>query len=157
MQSVLEAVRKPKCSKLTISAVAKRVQSFPNSEFDRKPAQSLRLASFCLKHWVEWDPIFLWPELGYADSERWTVTLNEHSLMISMFTKQARQIRVLSDVLKSRGILVGDDLEAFTDVVDSDPQACKDLCVETVEDYMATFKNLGLKTETEKQPQWFGR
>jgi hypothetical protein len=64
--------------------------------------------------------------------------------MIAMFTKQARQIKVLSEVLKREGILQGDDLEAFTDIVDSDPVTSRELAIETVQDYMDTCKNLNV-------------
>jgi hypothetical protein len=70
------------------------------------------------------------------------MTSNEHALIIAMFTKQARQIKVLSDVLKSNGILQGDDLEAFTNIVDSDPVTSRELSIETVKEYMETVKNL---------------
>jgi hypothetical protein len=63
------------------------------------------------------------------------MTRNEHALMVAMFTKQARQIKVLYEVLKSRDILQGDDLEAFTAIVESDPLANRELSIETVKDY----------------------
>jgi hypothetical protein len=72
------------------------------------------------------------------------MTSQEHALMISMFTKQARQIKVLADVLKSNGLLQGDDLEAFTAIVDSDPVVSKELAVGTIQDYVDTSRNLGI-------------
>ncbi len=75
------------------------------------------------------------------------MTSQEHALMISMFTKQARQIKVLSDVLKSNGVLQGDDLEAFTAIVDSDPAVSRELSVETIQDYVDTCRTLGIRHE----------
>jgi hypothetical protein len=72
------------------------------------------------------------------------MTANEHTLMISMFIKQARQIKVLSDVLTTNGILQGDDLKAFGDIVDSDPVASKELSIQTLDDYAATCKTLDI-------------
>jgi hypothetical protein len=73
------------------------------------------------------------------------MTLDEHALMLSMFIKQARQIKVLSDVLKTNGFLQGDDLAAFTALVDSDPEVIRDLSIGTAKDYVASCKNLGIQ------------
>jgi hypothetical protein len=72
------------------------------------------------------------------------MTPEEHLLLITMFAKQARQIKVLSEVLKSRGILQGDDLEAFTASVKWDAPSLANLLAETMQEYEATCKAMNV-------------
>jgi hypothetical protein len=48
------------------------------------------------------------------------MTPDEHKLIITMFAKQYQQIMVIIEILKSRGLLEGDDPMAFATVVHSD-------------------------------------
>jgi hypothetical protein len=44
------------------------------------------------------------------------MTNDEHTLIIMMFAKQAQQIKVLFEVLKSNDLINDDDIAAFTDI-----------------------------------------
>ena len=70
------------------------------------------------------------------------MTSDEHLLMTAMFTRQAKQIKVLSEVLKSNGILQGDDLEAFTAIARADTWSDAMSSIETWNEYTATCKAL---------------
>jgi len=45
------------------------------------------------------------------------MTANEHKLMVFMFTRQTMLLNAFAELLKSREILQGDDVEAFEALV----------------------------------------
>jgi hypothetical protein len=80
------------------------------------------------------------------------MTLEEHALLITMFAKQAQQIRILETVLKAKGILEGDDLKAFAAAAWADDSAT-DAVADTVSDkYHALCSELGIKVDAPVVP-----
>ena len=51
------------------------------------------------------------------------MTDKEHALIIMMFTRQTQYIQMLLEMLKSNGIIQGDDIPAFDSVVINDPDS----------------------------------
>jgi hypothetical protein len=74
------------------------------------------------------------------------VTPEEHKLMITMWAKQYQQLKVVVEILKSRGLLEGDDPMAFATIVHSDAAANKALLQESAELYLQTAKDIGVET-----------
>lgn len=68
------------------------------------------------------------------------MTMNEHTLVMGMFARQAQQIKALFEILKSRGIMQGDDEAAFKDLVHKD--ASGPLAIETYMEYKRICEQL---------------
>jgi len=77
------------------------------------------------------------------------MTNAEHSLMIAMFVKQAQLIKTLIEVLKSRGLVSGDDLQAFEFRVNTDSPSNKQLLLQTTSLYLEAAKAVGVETGIE--------
>ncbi|MFI5096691.1 MAG: hypothetical protein ACHQT6_01840 [Candidatus Acidiferrales bacterium] len=77
------------------------------------------------------------------------MTQQEHALMISMFVKQHMYIKMLIEVLKSRGIVSGDDLPAFEFSVNVDTRANAALFVDMTKLYLQAAKVFGIETGIE--------
>jgi hypothetical protein len=72
------------------------------------------------------------------------MTENEHALMIMMFTRQTQYIQMLLDMLKSNGIIQGDDIPAFDSAVRNDPDSVDALHRVNIQ-YRAFANQLGLE------------
>jgi hypothetical protein len=73
-----------------------------------------------------------------------TMTMDEHALMMGMFYRQARQVQVLFEVLKSNGILQGDDEAAFKEMVHSDPPSSNVLAKQAMDEYTTMCNDMGI-------------
>jgi len=80
------------------------------------------------------------------------MTTKEHMLVLTLFTKQNQLIKVLLDILKSRGILASDDARAFefSQVVDASSNAA--IFAEAKAKYLELAKGLGIETGLENLP-----
>jgi len=74
------------------------------------------------------------------------MTPEEHQLMITMWAKQYQQLKVVVEILKSRGLLEGDDPLAFATLVHSDVAANRALLQESATIYLQTAKEIGVDT-----------
>jgi hypothetical protein len=74
------------------------------------------------------------------------MTKAEHALMISMFVKHQMFIKMVIEVLKSRGIVSGDDLPAFEFRVNADDDARAELFEAMTTLYVQVATRLGIET-----------
>jgi hypothetical protein len=74
------------------------------------------------------------------------VTKQEHTLMISMFVKQQMFIKMLIEVLRSRGLVSGDDLQAFEFSVNADMPATEQLFSDMTALYTKVATAMGIDT-----------
>jgi hypothetical protein len=79
------------------------------------------------------------------------MTRAEHGLMISMFVKHQMFIMMVLEVLRSRGIVSGDDLPAFEFRVNVDAPARAELFEEMSKLYVQVAKRFGIETGIEIQ------
>jgi hypothetical protein len=77
------------------------------------------------------------------------MTPQEHKLMVTMFTKQLQQLKVVIEILKSRGLLEGDDAMAYATVVHSDEQSNALVFQQAREMYLQAAKYLKIDTGLE--------
>ncbi len=73
------------------------------------------------------------------------MTKEEHLLMISLFTKQAQFIKIILEILKSRGIVEHDDPAAFESAVRLDLDSNAALFQQTKAGYVRVAKGLGIE------------
>jgi hypothetical protein len=71
------------------------------------------------------------------------LTRKEHLLFLAFFTKQQRHINIIVDMLRSRGILSGDDPAAFRFAA-SDASSTAALFSAVKADYLRLAKQLGV-------------
>jgi hypothetical protein len=74
------------------------------------------------------------------------MTKAEHALMISMFVKHQMFIKMLIEVLKSNGIVSGDDLPAFEFRVNADAPGKAELFESMTTLYVQVATKLGIDT-----------
>jgi hypothetical protein len=74
------------------------------------------------------------------------MTRAEHALMISMFVKHQMFIMTVIEVLKSRGIVSGDDLPAFEFRVNADAPAKTELFEYMTKLYVEVATRMGIET-----------
>jgi hypothetical protein len=74
------------------------------------------------------------------------MTKAEHALMISMFVKHQMFIKMVIEVLKSRGIVSGDDLPAFEFRVNVDAPGKAELFEAMTTLYVEVATRLGIDT-----------
>jgi hypothetical protein len=72
------------------------------------------------------------------------MTDKEHALVIMMFTRQTMYIQMLIDMLKSNGIIQGEDVPAFDFAVCNDPDSVDALHRVNIQ-YRAFANRLGLE------------
>ncbi len=72
------------------------------------------------------------------------MTMDEHALMMAMFYRQARQVQVLFEVLKSNGILQGADEAAFKEIVPIDPPSNNVLAKQSIDEYTSMCNDMGI-------------
>ncbi|MGA7381835.1 MAG: hypothetical protein WBX03_13380 [Terriglobales bacterium] len=77
------------------------------------------------------------------------MTPEEHSLVIAILARQFQQGKTFIEILKSRGILEGDDPLAFASTVYLDPASNSALWQQAKEDYLQLAKMLGVQTGLE--------
>jgi hypothetical protein len=78
------------------------------------------------------------------------MTPQEHELMATMFAKQLRYIELLVQILRSRGIVEGDDLAAFLSLVRAD-QGNKTAALRAAKaEYRKAAKEIGLMVSFSK-------
>jgi hypothetical protein len=78
------------------------------------------------------------------------MTPEEHKLMLTLFTKYFQQIKVIIEILKSRGLLEGDDPMAFATAVHSDSESNERVFQQAAALYLQAAKRLGVETGLEK-------
>jgi len=76
----------------------------------------------------------------------------EHLLMLTVFAKQNQLIKLLLDILRSRGILTGDDARAFEFSANVDAVSNAALFEEAKQKYLTLAKGLGIETGLENLP-----
>jgi len=74
------------------------------------------------------------------------MTPKEHTLVISMLTRQAMLIKTLVEVLKSRGVAENDDFPAFDELVRREEVASGDVAEAVAKQYQAFAKALSVET-----------
>ncbi len=77
------------------------------------------------------------------------MTSQEHTLMIFLLAKQLQQIKIIVSILKSRGILGGDDAQAFESAVAFDLESNAALFQDAQRQYLDFAKRLGIDTGLE--------
>lgn len=82
------------------------------------------------------------------------MTPNEHMLMLLLVMKQKQAIRILLDILKSNGILSGDDERAFDFSQSVNAPSNAALFDEAKAVYVEIAKSLGIHTGLETLPQF---
>jgi len=80
------------------------------------------------------------------------MTPKEHLLVLSIFTKQNQFIKVLLDILKSRGILDSDDARAFEFSQNVDASSNAAIFAEAKAKYLELARGLGIETGLENLP-----
>ena len=78
------------------------------------------------------------------------MTQKEHMLLLLLLMKQQQAIRILLDMLTSRGVLTGDDEQAFVAAQMQDTSANAALFRETKAKYLILAKSLNLQTGLEQ-------
>jgi hypothetical protein len=68
----------------------------------------------------------------------------EHMLIITMLAKQTQLIRTLFEILKSRELIEGDDVDAFEAFLLSDPASTERVLETTKDRYLKAAKSLGV-------------
>ena len=76
------------------------------------------------------------------------MTKEEHLLLIAMFARINESIGTITDVLKSREILTGDDPKAFSYAAHVDDRKVLSCAAETRKDYLAFANQLGVVVDS---------
>ena len=74
------------------------------------------------------------------------MTKEEHELMVLMFARVYESVKVISDVLKSNGVLTGDDPKAFSHAVHADDRKLIQCLAQAQRDYLNLAKQTGVVT-----------
>ena len=81
------------------------------------------------------------------------MTPQEHMLLLLLIMKQNQSIKILLDALKSRGVLTGDDPQAFEFSQMQDVLSNAALFDEAKEKYLILARSLGIQTGLENMPK----
>jgi hypothetical protein len=81
------------------------------------------------------------------------MTQQEHELMVTMFARVYEAIGMLTEALKSRGVLPDDDERAFAHLVHSDPQKVVRYLLQAQSDYSRLAKSSGVATGLDELPE----
>ena len=81
------------------------------------------------------------------------MTQQEHELMVTMFARLYEAIGILTEALKSRGVLPEDDERAFAQLVHQDPQKAVRYLLQAQADYARVAKNSGVATGLAEFPE----
>ena len=76
------------------------------------------------------------------------MTEDEHRLIVSMFVQQSIRFKALLEILKSRGLLEGDDFAAFEDLTQK--QVGDEMLRATIDQYTEFAKDFGLQDSLPK-------
>lgn len=77
------------------------------------------------------------------------MTKEEHGVIIAMFAKQYQSMKVLSDIMRSRGIIEQGDFSAFHFAVQKDDPLNVAIYQQTKEQYLKYAKGIGVDTGLE--------
>jgi hypothetical protein len=87
------------------------------------------------------------------------MTTGEHMLMLQLFFKQRQAIRILLDILKSRGVLTADDEQAFAYAQTANAPSNAAVFDEAKHFYLTLAHALAVETGLENMPEppldWF--
>jgi hypothetical protein len=87
------------------------------------------------------------------------MTPEEHMLMLSLYFKQQQAIRILLDMLKSRGVLTADDEAAFAFAQTQNTGSNASIFDEAKNSYLTMAHAVGVGTGLEHMPEppleWF--
>jgi hypothetical protein len=75
------------------------------------------------------------------------MTKEEHTLMIMMFARMNEGLGAIRDILRSRGIISGDDLKAFRHAVYDDAVKIHEYFAQARMDYLTLANQQGVKTD----------
>jgi hypothetical protein len=76
------------------------------------------------------------------------MTVEEHQLLIVMFSRQAMLIKTLADIVQSHGLLSSDDLKPFNDFVMHSEMENPQIMHTTANLYLEVAKKLGMDVPT---------
>jgi len=74
------------------------------------------------------------------------MTPQEHELMVTMFARLYEAIGMLTEALKSRGVLPDDDARAFAHLIHQDPQKAVRYLLQAQSDYTRLARSSGVAT-----------
>ena len=77
------------------------------------------------------------------------MTSQEHAFMLSMYAMQSSKFNILVEILKTRGVLDDDDLQAFQAHVAEETQDPHEWFLKAWESYQLAARNLGVTTGLE--------
>ena len=87
------------------------------------------------------------------------MTTDEHMLMLQLFFKQRQTIRILLDMLRSRGVLTADDEQAFAYAQTANAPSNAAVFDEAKRFYLTVAHSLEIETGLENMPEppldWF--
>ena len=87
------------------------------------------------------------------------MTQSEHLLLVLIYFKQQKAIRILLDMLRSHGLLTADDEKAFAFAQTANAPSNAALFDEAKSNYMKIAESLGIQTGLEQLPEppveWF--
>lgn len=87
------------------------------------------------------------------------MTPEEHMLILLLSFKQQQAIRILLNMLRSRGVLTADDEEAFASALTQDAGLNAALFDQAKDAYLTIARSLEIQTGLEKLPEppleWF--
>lgn len=84
--------------------------------------------------------------------ERGEVTTEEHILLLHLFFKQQQAIRILLDMLRSRGVLTDDDEKAFAAAQMQNAGSNAAIFAEMKANYLKIARAAGVETGLEQLP-----
>jgi len=77
----------------------------------------------------------------------------EHALMVTVMAKHFQHVKIILDVLKSRGVLTDDDVQAFSFAGQTDTESNAALAQDALKEYQMIAKRFGLETGLEGKLQ----
>jgi len=80
------------------------------------------------------------------------MTKKEHEMMLLMFARTGQIFQILTEMLKSRGIITGDDAKAFSHAIHFDDEKTLKTVLQTWRDYQAAAIQAGVVTGLESEP-----
>jgi hypothetical protein len=73
-----------------------------------------------------------------------TMTSQEHLLMLTMFARQSQMLEILVTVMKREGMLAGDDIAAFANVVGADAHLTEEIIRSVRDEYKSVATRFGV-------------
>ncbi len=81
------------------------------------------------------------------------MTPEEHMLMLNLFFKERQGVRVLLNMLRSRGVLTPDDEQAFASAQNQDIGSNAAIFYEAKTAYLQMAHSMGIQTGLENLPE----